>query len=83
MIYSFSGGAGTSSVVNTSVSNSTLLTGLSIYKDYIISVRAVTVTLGNSSSTVLVSTNEDGMLYTMIFNDYNLLPFIYHSAWYS
>ena len=69
MIYSLSGGAGTSSVVNTNVSNSTLLTGLSVYKEYIISVRAVTVTLGSSSSTVLVSTNEDGMLYTMIFND--------------
>ena len=81
--YTLSGGAGTTSVVNTDVTNSTLLTGLSIYKVYIISVRALTVTLGNSSSTVLVSTNEDGMFYVMIVNDCTLLSFIYHSAWYS
>ena len=83
MNYTLSGGAGTTSVVNTLVTSSTLLTGLSIYKEYIISVRAMTVTLGNSSSTVFVSTNEDGMLYVIIVNDYTPLSFIYHSAWYS
>ena len=80
MNYTLSGGTGTTYVVNTNVTNSTILTGLSIYKEYIISVRAMTVTLGNSSSTVFVSTNEDGMLYIIIVNDYTLLSFIYHSA---
>ena len=59
--YTLSGGAGTTSVVNTNVTNSTLLTGLSIYKKYIVFVRALTVTLGNSSFDIMVSTNEDGM----------------------
>ena len=63
MNYTLSGGAGTTSVVNTNVTNSTLLTGLSIYTKYTTFVRALTVTLGNSSSTVMVSTNEDGMFY--------------------
>ena len=61
MNYTLSGGAGTTSVVNTNDTNSTLLTGLSIYKEYIIFVRAITVTLGNSSSSVMATTNEDGM----------------------
>ena len=61
MNYTLTGGAGTTSVVNTNVTNSTLLTGLSIYMEYIIFVRAITVTLGNSSSSVLATTNEDGM----------------------
>ena len=83
MNYTLSGGTGTTYVVNTNDSNSTLLSGLSIYTKYIVFVRALTVTLGNSSSTILVSTNEDCMFYVMIANDYSPLSFIYHSAWYS
>ena len=63
MNYTLSGGVGTTSVVNTNVTNSTLLTGLSIYTKYIVFVKALTVTLGNSSSAIMVSTNEDGMFY--------------------
>ena len=66
MNYTLSGGAETTSVVNTNVTNSTLLTGLSIYKEYFISVRALTVTLGNSSSDIMVSTNEDGMFCALL-----------------
>ena len=77
MNYTLSGGAGTTSVVNTNDTNSTLLTDLSIYKEYIIFVRAITVTLGNSSSSVMATTNEDGMfcvqLKWMLFNDYIII----------
>ena len=69
MNYTLSGGAGTTSVVNTNVTNSTFLTGLSIYKQYIIFVRALTVTLGNSSSSVMAFTNEDGKFYTKLYDD--------------
>ena len=66
MNYTRSGGAETTSVVDTNVTNSTLLNGLSIYKEYFISVRALTVTLGNSSSDIMVSTNEDGMFCALL-----------------
>ena len=68
MNYTVSEGPGTTSVMYTNVNNSVLLTGLTIYKDYIIFVRAQTVTFGNSSSTVVVSTNEDGMFYDQYNN---------------
>ena len=78
MNYTLSGGAETTSVVDTNVTNSTLLTDLSIYKEYIIFVRAITVTLGNSSSSVMASTNEDGMFYVHLnyVNKFILLSFI-------
>ena len=43
---------------DTDVVTSTLLTGLSIYTTYTIFVRARTVTLGNNSTAVTVSTDE-------------------------
>ena len=58
--YTSSGGTWTTSVVDTGVINSIVLTNLSIYTTYTIFVRARTVTLGNSSTSIFVSTNEDG-----------------------
>ena len=80
--YTVSGGAGTTSVMNTNVTNSTLLTGLSINKEYIIYVRAMTVTLGISSSMVMISTNEDGMFHVLLY-DLKYYTILYHSAWHS
>ena len=58
--YFVTGGNGATSVVDTNVTDSTVLTGLSIYTNYTIFVRAKTVTLGDNSISVMVSTNEDG-----------------------
>ena len=60
MNYFVTGGNGATSVVDTNVTNSTVLTGLSIYTTYTIFVRAKTVIYGNNSTSVMVSTNEDG-----------------------
>ena len=58
--YFVTGGNGATSVVDTNVTDSTLLTGLSIYTTYTIFVRAKTVIDGNNSTFVMVATNEDG-----------------------
>ena len=60
MNYFSTGGNGATSVVDTNVTNSTVLTGLSIYTTYTIFVRAMTVIYGNNSTSVMVATNEDG-----------------------
>ena len=60
MNYFVTGGNGATSVVDTNVTDSTVLTGLSIYTTYTIFVRAKTVIYGNNSTSVMVSTNEDG-----------------------
>ena len=60
MNYSVTGGNGATSVVDTNVTDSTVLTGLSIYTTYTIFVRAKTVIYGSDSISVMVSTNEDG-----------------------
>ena len=78
--YTSSGGTWTTAVVDTNVTNSTLLTGLSIYTTYTIFVKARTVTLGNSSAIVIVSTNEDGKF---LFAFRVGLDASSHSAWYS
>eukprot|EP00731_Ephydatia_muelleri_P029842 Em0021g365a len=57
--YFVTGGNGATSVVDTNVTDRTVLTGLSIYTTYTIFVRAKTVTLGDNSTSVMVSTNED------------------------
>ena len=79
--YTSSEGTWTTAVVDTNVTNSTLLTGLSIYTTYTIIVKARTVTLGNSSAIVIVSTNEDG---TFLFAAIRHMTYASsHSAWYS
>ena len=56
---SYLANGGTSLVTNdTGVVTSTLLTGLSIYTTYTIFVKARTITLGNNSTTIIVSTDE-------------------------
>ena len=60
MNYFVTRGNGATSVVDTNVTDSTLLTGLSIYTTYTIFVRAKTVIYGNNSTFVMVATNEDG-----------------------
>ena len=60
MNYFVTGGNGATSAVDTNVTNSTLVTGLSIYTIYTIFVRARTVILGKNSTFAIISTNEDG-----------------------
>ena len=65
MNYFVTGGNGATSVVDTNVTNSTLLTGLSIYTTYTIFVRAMTVVYGNSTL-VDVSTDEGSEFLVII-----------------
>ena len=79
--YTSSGGTWTIVEVDTNVTNSTLLTGLSIYTTYTIIVKARTVTLGNRSAIVIVSTNEDGKFLFAAMRHMTYTSS--HSAWYS
>ena len=72
MNYFVTGGNGATSVVDTNVTDSTVLTNLSIYTTYTIFVRARTVVFGNSTL-VDVSTDEGSeFLVILLYSVYQV-----------